>query len=90
MWRDWLAPFRNHTHDFAKLVYDRNMARTNIDLDEELLREAHKLSGLKTKREVVNLALAAYVRYEKRKGILRFKGSGLWEGDLKAMRRNRV
>jgi Arc/MetJ family transcription regulator len=72
------------------LVYNPYMARTNIDLDEGLLREAHKLSGLKTKREVVNLALAAYVRYEKRKGILRFKGSGIWEGDLKAMRRNRV
>ena len=80
----------NHTHDFAKLVYDSNMARTNIDLDEGLLREARKLSGLRTKREVVNMTLAAYVRYEKRKGILRYYGSGIWKGDLKAMRRNRV
>jgi Arc/MetJ family transcription regulator len=66
------------------------MARTNIDLDEELLREARKLSRLKTKREVVNTALAAFVRYEKRKGILRYYGTGIWKGDLKAMRRNRV
>jgi Arc/MetJ family transcription regulator len=66
------------------------MARTNIDLDEDLLRKAHKLSGLKTKREVVNNALAAYVRLEERKGILRHYGSGIWKGDLKAMRRNRV
>jgi Arc/MetJ family transcription regulator len=66
------------------------MARTNIDLDEGLLRKARKLTRLKTKREVVNTALALLVRHEERKGILRFKGSGLWQGDLKAMRRNRV
>jgi Arc/MetJ family transcription regulator len=71
-------------------VYNPDMARTNIDLDEGLLREASRLSKLKTKREVVNNALAAYVRYEKRKGILRYYGTGIWEGDLKAMRRNRV
>jgi len=66
------------------------MARTNIDLDEGLLREARKLSGLKTKREVVNAALELFVRHQRLKGILRFKGSGIWQGDLKAMRRNRV
>jgi Arc/MetJ family transcription regulator len=66
------------------------MARTNIDLDEGLLREARKLTRLKTKREVVNTALALLVRHEKLKGILRYKGSGIWQGDLKAMRRNRV
>jgi Arc/MetJ family transcription regulator len=66
------------------------MARTNIDLDEELLREARKLSGLRTKRDVVNMPLAAYMRYEKRKGNLRYYGSEIWKGDLKAMRRNCV
>jgi Arc/MetJ family transcription regulator len=66
------------------------MARTNIDLDEGLLREARKLSGLKTKRDVVNAGLALLVRTEKRKGILRYYGAGIWKGDLKAMRRNRV
>jgi Arc/MetJ family transcription regulator len=66
------------------------MARTNIDLDEGLLREARKLSRLKTKREVVNTALAFFVRSQRLKGILRYYGSGIWKGDLKAMRRNRV
>lgn len=80
----------NHTPNFDKLVYSLNMARTNVDLDERLLHEALKLTRLKTKREVLNRALALLVRYEARKGILRFMGSGLWQGDLKAMRRNRV
>jgi Arc/MetJ family transcription regulator len=71
-------------------VHKSSTAGTNIDLDEALLREARKLSRLKTKREVVNKALAFFVRYERLKGILRYYGTGIWKGDLKAMRRNRV
>ncbi len=66
------------------------MARTNIVIDDELIREARKLTGLKTKRELVNRALELLVRMEARKGILRYQGSGIWKGDLKASRRNRV
>jgi Arc/MetJ family transcription regulator len=66
------------------------MSRTNIDIDEKLIREARKLTRLKTKREIVHKALELLVRSETRKGILRYYGSGMWQGDLKAMRRNRV
>jgi len=66
------------------------MSRTNIDIDEKLIREARKLTRLKTKREIVHKALELLVRSETRKGILRYYGSGIWQGDLKAARRNRV
>ena len=66
------------------------MSRTNIDIDEQLIRKARKLTRLKTKREIVHKALDLLVRSETRKGILRYYGSGIWQGDLKAMRRNRV
>ena len=66
------------------------MSRTNIDIDEKLIREARKLTRLKTKREIVHQALELLVRSETRKGILRYYGSGIWQGDLEAMRRNRV
>jgi Arc/MetJ family transcription regulator len=66
------------------------MARTNIDIDESLLRKARKLTHLKTKRQIVDEALKLLVRSEARKGILRYYGSGVWQGDLKASRRNRV
>jgi Arc/MetJ family transcription regulator len=66
------------------------MSRTNIDIDEKLIREARKLTRLKTKREIVHKALELLVRSETRKGILRYYGSGIWQGDLKATRRNRV
>jgi Arc/MetJ family transcription regulator len=66
------------------------MARTNIEIDEELVRKARKLTSLKTKRAIVNKALQLLVSSETRKGILRYYGQGIWKGDLKAMRRNRV
>jgi Arc/MetJ family transcription regulator len=66
------------------------MARTNIEIDEALVRKARKLTRLKTKRQIVARALELLVRSETRKGILRYYGSGVWSGDLKALRKNRV
>lgn len=65
------------------------MGRTNIDIDEGLIRRARKLTRLKTKRQIVDKALELLVRSETRKGILRYYGKGLWRGDLKKSRRNR-
>ena len=64
--------------------------RTNIVIDEKLVRKARKLTRLKTKREIVDAALELLVRSESRKGILKYYGSGIWQGDLKTTRRNRV
>ena len=66
------------------------MARTNIDLNEHLVRQARKLTRLKTKRQIVDKALELLVRSESRKGILRYYGSCIWNGNLKSSRRNRV
>jgi len=71
------------------MVYAFCMGRTNIEIDENLVRKARKLTRLKTKREIVDKALELLVRSESRKGILRYYGAGIWKGDLKAMRRNR-
>jgi Arc/MetJ family transcription regulator len=81
---------RIHTHNSQKVVYDAFMGRTNIVLDDDLVRKARKLTRLKTKREIVNKALELLVRSESRKGILRYYGTGIWKGDLKRMRRNRT
>ncbi len=67
-----------------------DMSRTNIDIDDSLIRKARKLTRLKTKRQIVDKALELLVRSETRKGILRYYGSGVWKGDLKLSRRNRV
>ena len=71
------------------MVYAHFVSRTNIDIDEALIRKARKLTRLKTKRQIVDRALDLLVRSESRKGILRYYGAGIWNGDLKSSRRNR-
>ncbi len=60
--------------------------RTNINIEDSLLRECQQLSGLKTKKEIVHSALKEYVRLLKRRKILEYQGKVKWEGDLDAMR----
>jgi len=72
------------------MVYDVLMSRTNIDIEDRLIRKARRLTGLKSKKAIVGRALEELVRIETRKGILRYYGSGIWKGNLKALRRNRV
>ena len=72
------------------MVYACSMGRTNIVIDDDLVRKARKLTRLKTKREIVDKALELLVRSESRKGLLRHYGTGIWKGDLKAMRKNRA
>jgi len=72
------------------MVYNLPVGRTNIEINDQLIRKARKLTRLKTKREIVNKALELLVRSETRKGILPYYGSGIWKGDLKASRRNRI
>jgi len=72
------------------MVYRRFVGRTNIHIEDALIRKARKLTRMKTKREIVDAALELLVRSETRKGILRYYGSGIWQGDVKAARRRRV
>ena len=65
------------------------MKRTNLVLDAEVLDEATRLSGEKTYSAAVMRALEDFVRRAKARQILELRGSGLWEGDLGAMRRDR-
>jgi len=63
--------------------------RTNIEIDDKLLNEAQRLSGLKTKRAVVDAALQMFVRVKRQSDILDLAGKVHWEGDLDAMREGR-
>ena len=72
------------------MMYDDSMSRTNIEIDDELMRKARKLTRMKTKRQIVHQALDSLVKAEERKAILQYFGSGIWSGNLKARRRNRV
>jgi len=60
--------------------------RTNIELDDDLIQQAIKISKFKTKKDVVNEALKYYVTALKKKQMLSLREKGTWEGDLDQMR----
>ena len=62
--------------------------RTNIVIDDQLMRDAMQASGARTKREAVELGLRTLVRLDQQKQIRRFRGQLPWDGDLEAQRRD--
>ena len=63
--------------------------KTNIKLDDSLVEEGFRLTGFKTKKDLVNHALSELVRRKNQKQILHLKGKIKWEGDLDEMRESR-
>ncbi len=64
--------------------------RTNIDLDEGLVARGLLISGLRTKKELVNMALREFIRKNDQKKILELRGKIQWQGDLELMRESRI
>ena len=60
--------------------------RTNIVIDDKLMADAMRLTGLKTKKEAVELGLRTLLRLHQQEEIRRFRGKLDWQGDLNAMR----
>ncbi len=59
------------------------MARTNIDIDEKLIRKAIELTGARSKREAVEIALRRLVETGTiYRALRRLRGKLTWEGDL--------
>jgi Arc/MetJ family transcription regulator len=63
--------------------------RTNIEIDDELMREVLAVSGLRTKRAAVEEALRLLLRLKQQERIMAAFGQLPWDGDLDAMRRDR-
>ncbi|MBZ4687447.1 MAG: hypothetical protein PWQ96_1416 [Clostridia bacterium] len=55
--------------------------RTNIELDDELVEEAFKISKAKTKKELVNLALKEYIKQNRIKNLMDLKGKINFKND---------
>ena len=70
-------------YDASTSIHIEAAVRTNIEIDDELLREAMKATGQTTKRATVEEALRRVVRLIGRSGLEDLEGIG-WEGDLDA------
>ncbi len=64
--------------------------RTNIVLDDKLVQRAQKLTGITTKREVVQEALRTLIMLREQGQIRSLRGKLKWEGDLDEQRRSRL
>jgi Arc/MetJ family transcription regulator len=63
--------------------------RTTLNLDDEALASAMKVSPEKTKTDVINDALREYARRRRLQELLRFEGKVHWQGDLDELRGRR-
>ena len=66
------------------------MGRTNVVLDDELVEECQKLTGIRTRRALIDYALHELLRHRRQRRLLELRGSVEWEGDLDAWRATRA
>ncbi len=64
--------------------------RTNIEIDDQLIRQAMRSTGTHTKRAAVEAGLRLLVRTHAQSGIRRLRGKVRWEGDLDESRSGRT
>ena len=64
--------------------------RTNIEIDDRLMRQAMRSSGARTKRATVEEALRLLIQTRGQASIRRLRGKVAWEGDLETSRLDRV
>jgi len=62
--------------------------RTNIDIDDDLMKEVMEKGGYKTKKEAVHQALKRLAERQAQQEIRKYRGKLKWEGDLDEMRKN--
>ena len=60
--------------------------RTNIVIDDRLMADALQVTGLKTKKEVVEMGLKTLIKLKQQEKIKAFKGKLKWDGNLEEMR----
>jgi len=60
--------------------------RTNIIIDDQLMQDALRLGGFKTKKEAVEEALRLLIHLKQQEQIRKYRGKLYWEGDLEGMR----
>jgi Arc/MetJ family transcription regulator len=63
--------------------------RTNIELDDKLINEAMRISGITTKKDMINKVLQQFVDSNNLKELLKYQGTGIWEGNLEEVRTTR-
>ena len=74
-----------------KVIFDTHetQMRTNIVINDDLMSDALKLTGARSKREAVEMGLRTLVQLKRQEEIRNYRGKLKWEGDLDEARENR-
>jgi Arc/MetJ family transcription regulator len=79
-----------YTHKCEIITHsERGVMRTNIDIDDSLMRRAMRLGGIDTKKATVEAALRLFIQTRAQIGMRRFRGKVKWEGNLEESRQGR-
>ncbi len=62
--------------------------RTNIIIDDQLLSDAQRITGIKTKKGVVEEGLKVLLRLQRQQAVKKYRGKLTWTGNLETMRRD--
>lgn len=60
--------------------------RTNVVIDDQLMKDALKLSGFRTKKDAIEAGLRLLVEFSRQAKVKNFRGKLIWSGDLDKMR----
>ena len=66
------------------------MARTNVVLDDKLVAQCQAVTGISTRRSLIDHALQELLRHERQKEVLALKGHIAWQGALNTWRKGRL
>ena len=83
---EWLGLCGGLGVDCVLLSPQVHSMRTNIEIDDKLMKDALRFTGAKTKREAVEMGLRNLVQLGKQVEVRKMRGKLQWEGDLDAMR----
>jgi Arc/MetJ family transcription regulator len=85
-----MSAFLLNTHKYAILTHQEFAMRTNIDIDDRLMRQAMRRSGAPTKKAAVEAGLRLLADTHAQGSIRRLRGKVDWEGDLNQSRQARI
>jgi len=84
-----MATAGRDVYNYLTIYTPETAMRTNIVIDDTLMESALKATGLKTKKEAVELGLKTLIQLNKQAAIKGFRGKLAWEGNLNELRASR-
>ena len=85
----WLGYTKKRLSVYKNLIQEYGVKRTNIEIDEDLVENCMKATGIKTRKALIDHALQELLRHENQMKILELKGKVSWEGNLNEWRERR-